>query len=735
MTSELSTSKHEYFQPTETFWNDEDAPDSDDKQAEEFDAMQEADYESYDCMQDAPEVVTHQQLERLPDDLMQEDAPCSGPEMPDQQMADTETQMSLPNLDAPSGGGASNLDDNLPSKGHSHKHSDSAKRARVGMTGMPETTKPLPVPLEMVQTLLQSAGDGVSILGDTHYIASKDIWRISTNQTSKSRKCLIKSGITHDGPSVAVLFIKRDKTDFCVKYQCTSRQCVNCPNPTIGYVSLDMDTILWKIKLVDPVTYQIPVKSEAPGSGVAVAVNNRRNVPRDDDNPAMNTYEMVKERFENQKGRERFYVEKPNGFFVERDGDDNPPSIYCFVAFKQHCCRWTYWGLNKKNELTKIQFIDRWIRDMTRKTYDRMTIDPTGLKPNVYNLWKGYLTAGMAKLDPAFVLQEIQLFLRHIRDGWCSSNEDELNWILEVFANILQRPESKAEVAILLFGEEGCGKGMILEFLRSKVFGKHCTAQTGSIMLDVFDRFANKVAGNVLIQVDELGEVHALARHLKNFITADTFRYEKKGKDTIDIPNMATLIFTTNEAETLFISAKDRRYAMFQCAELDKVDRDYIPKFVEYLERPHMPQVVAQYLASVDLSKYTKGINGAPRLTFQKTRPFTKFYNECRKQNLPLLSRFLSALINSQYGTLNTTADGLVEMEAKSFLEEYTKYYETASNDRQHTPTSVGVGREITRFKTIVAHRYAKSMAYRLDYVKLQQELTELNQYDERAFL
>jgi hypothetical protein len=350
------------------------------------------------------------------------------------------------------------------------------------------------------------------------------------------------------------------------------------------------------------------------------------SVPHDENDPATNTYELVKERFENEFGRERFYVEKPIGFFVERTGEYNPPGIFGFVDFKKHCRDWTYWEPNKKNKPTKKRFINRWIKDSRKKMYDRMKIDPTGLPPNEFNLWRGYKATVLPKLDPAFVLQEIQLFLRHLRDDWCSNNEDELKWILEVLANIIQRPESKAEVAILLFGEAGCGKSLILEFLRKKVFGEHCTAQTGSIVSDVFGRFANKVMGNVLIhwQVDDLCELHALDRRLKYFITAKTIRYEKRGKDSIQIPNLATLFITTNDAESLFFLENDKQFAVFHCSELDEDDSDYISRFVEYLERQHMPQVVAQYLASIDLSKYTRGIDGAPRLTFQMTRPFTQ---------------------------------------------------------------------------------------------------------------
>ncbi len=81
----------------------------------------------------------------------------------------------------------------------------------------------------------------------------------------------------------------------------------------------------------------------------------------------------------------------------------------------------------------------------------------------------------------------MQMFLRHVQYGWCSGDKDHAHWVLELFANIYQRPATKAEVAVLLYGDEGCGKGMIIEFLRTKVFGTHCTAQTAYVMLDVFD--------------------------------------------------------------------------------------------------------------------------------------------------------------------------------------------------------------------------------------------------------
>jgi hypothetical protein len=378
--------------------------------------------------------------------------------------------------------------------------------------------------------------------------------------------------------------------------------------------------------------------------------------------------------------------------------------------------------------MTKKPFVAEWLKDTQKKSYDRMTIDPTRKQPNIYNLWRGFVTEGLPKLDPAFVAQEMQPFLHHVRYGWTANFEEAAKWIMELFSHMYQHPEKKPEVAVLLFGEEGCGKGMLLEFLREKVFGEKCTAQCANLVLDVFDKFANKVLGNVLLQVDEVGESRTLASQLKNFITARNFRFEKKGRDPVDVPNLVTLFFTTNDAVQLPISPKDRRYAFFQCVEMDKDDPEYIPRFVSYLAQPHIPQVVAQYLASMDLSKYET-------TTFQKTRPLTNYYKESRKNNIPMLSRFLSALINTGYGLVPALPETRkVRVDSKKFLDEYRAYYEDASNDRKHTPTSVGLGRDISRYTSIVKHTYTSSLAYEFDHDKTKAELVELNQFDQNAY-
>ncbi len=161
-------------------------------------------------------------------------------------------------------------------------------------------------------------------------------------------------------------------------------------------------------------------------------------------------------------------------------------------------------------------------------------------------------------------------------------------------------------------------------------------------------------------------------------------------------------------------------------------DPQYIPKFIAYLERPHMAQVVSQYLASIDLRKYTTGVDGAHRVTFQSTRPFSEYYKDCRTLNLAPLPRFASALINSKYGV---PVDGIVEIDSKKFLQEFIAYDETSNNDAKKRPNAQTVGRDIKKFKSIVPHRYSAKMTYRIDFTKLKEELDEMNQYDINAYL
>ncbi len=72
----------------------------------------------------------------------------------------------------------------------------------------------------------------------------------------------------------------------------------------------------------------------------------------------------------------------------------------------------------------------------------------------------------------------------------------------------------------------------------------------------------------VCIQIDEVKSLHDHADQLKDVITIPTVNYEKRGRDTIVVPNFSNLILTSDNANALTVSLDDRRFALFHCSSV-----------------------------------------------------------------------------------------------------------------------------------------------------------------------
>ena len=79
----------------------------------------------------------------------------------------------------------------------------------------------------------------------------------------------------------------------------------------------------------------------------------------------------------------------------------------------------------------------------------------------------------MISFDPNFVVSEdvLELLLFHLRRCWARGNEDSYEYILNFFADMLQHPERKIGVMLLLLSQPGAGKGLILSFIGEFILG------------------------------------------------------------------------------------------------------------------------------------------------------------------------------------------------------------------------------------------------------------------------
>ena len=651
------------------------------------------------------------------------------------------------------------------------------KRARINAAatgtedqqGSIATVKLFPVPLQIVQRLLMLAGDTVTTLGSVQYLNDEDQWKIQGDQRGKGRNCLVSQGITHTSNN-CLLFIERFQNGFKVNYFCTARECsCHTKKMIIGYISMNVETFEWQIALsspqssseISPMTVDTtndesepvvgpdaPVEEgdypmeehqwgeddmpeeepEAMMSAAAQAPHlNQVEPPFDEDNQHTNTYDLVKARFE----LKCFRMIRKCKYIKINSPDD--VDIITHTDVSQFYSDWTYWGPDKDGILEKLSFIHKWLHDINKRKVENIVVDPTMKLKNVYNMWRGFLAADLPAVELASQEEvNVKPFINHFHQVVTCLNQDHTAWLMEYLGAISQRPWRKTNVALFLYGEQGCGKGILFDFLREKVLGPHCTHQTDKPDDDIFGRFANGLVNRVLIQVDEAPNLHEHGERLKNLITSTTFRYECKGQMTIPLPNIANMIFTSNNMDAIPVATDDRRFVLFRCSSVFKGNAQYFNDLGTHLDRPEVARSVYQFLMSRDISKYP--------YSFQESRPVTEFYREAQNMKIPIVSRFVSALINGENdesytltGTSFVIDNHSVQVSAAALYKKYQEYH-TAGNYK-YLQTQTSFGRDISRIEGVKKQRSTKCITYILDLPAIKAKLVACNQYDEDAFL
>ena len=312
----------------------------------------------------------------------------------------------------------------------------------------------------------------------------------------------------------------------------------------------------------------------------------------------------------------------------------------------------------------KYPFLPRWLGDDTKRTYLTCAFDPKGDLPCNYNTYVGMRAATLPPVTNAQAAQAgVDKLVLHIREVFCNNHAADTEFVLRWMANIVKYPWKKTEVLLLLFGVEGCGKSMVVDFFGNMVLGSHLSFQTASPGVDVFGKFAVGTHRKLLCFCDEGGE--ELTKYqdmLKNLITSKAIRVEKKGQDIRIEDNYTNVIVASNNAGPVRISSNDRRVVAFQCSDKYKDNYDYFASLAQSLGDdqcaryspplrtlsnkpslfcffPFFRRAFYDFLLAYDLDE---------DYSFQAHRPITAYYEALLASSLPLFWRFWSFKCLSQ---------------------------------------------------------------------------------------
>ena len=223
-------------------------------------------------------------------------------------------------------------------------------------------------------------------------------------------------------------------------------------------------------------------------------------------------------------------------------------------------------ALNEKRNMVPLG--PEWQHHPMRRQYlGGMVFRPEQDVPqDCFNIWKGWSVQPRPGNWPRLY--------HHILNILCGGNQDMFDWLLNWCAHLFQRPWEKAEVAIVMRGGQGTGKGTFAHVFK-KIIGPHYRQVTNA--KHFVGQFNAHLEGALCIFVDEAFFANDLRidGQLKAMITEPTINIERKGVDVVTAPNLSHILMASNCTHVVNADVDARRFLILDIRPDAKQDHDY----------------------------------------------------------------------------------------------------------------------------------------------------------------
>ena len=198
--------------------------------------------------------------------------------------------------------------------------------------------------------------------------------------------------------------------------------------------------------------------------------------------------------------------------------------------------------------------------------------DLHNLPKGCFNLFTGWGAEPIASegldSDP-----DLTLIKTHLKEIICDGCEDSYSFLIGWLAQMVQQPEEKPPVAILLKSVEGTGKGTFYELLKA-VLGKNAYQVNGNGQL--VGRFNSIIDGRLLVFGDEVDMTDKRQYDkLKSLISEKTQSVERKGLEPEPVRVLARFIFTGNHDHLIKAGTNERRWLVLEPSPKNQNNSNY----------------------------------------------------------------------------------------------------------------------------------------------------------------
>jgi hypothetical protein len=251
--------------------------------------------------------------------------------------------------------------------------------------------------------------------------------------------------------------------------------------------------------------------------------------------------------------------------------------------------------------------------------YRNLAFSPAPVSADTLNLWHG-----MTIHPQQGSWLTIQQYLEHIL---CSSDKNAYQYLRYYLAHMLQKPEEKPGVMIVMLGGQGIGKGTLEEILR-KIFA--ATTLMVSDVDSVVGRFNSCLERAYVVFMDEAlfkGDKKSTDR-LKNFVTAKHIQIEAKHQPERSIESFHRFFAASNSQHFANTEYDDRRMFYLKVSEQFKGNHAYWKALYKAIHVGEVEAMVYELL-TLNLNDFSPG-----------NRPASKELLHQKIQSLPSFERF-----------------------------------------------------------------------------------------------
>jgi len=273
---------------------------------------------------------------------------------------------------------------------------------------------------------------------------------------------------------------------------------------------------------------------------------------------------------------------------TELDANRQVPVIQSFEDFRNRYLH-RYIEFQTANGLVNKPLGDWWLRQARRREYLALRFYP-GQPEDVdgcLNLWRGFTV----QPKPG----DWSLMREHIRNVLASGNETDAEYIIRWAAWAVQNPGEPAEVALVLRGGRGTGKGIFARALK-RLFGQHGLQVNSPAQLT--GRFNAHLRDCCLLFADEaiIPGDKAAESVLKGLITEPELTIEGKGVNLVQARNRLHVVMASNEDWVVPAGIDERRFAVFQVANDHAQNGTYFKPLAAQLDGDGLAALLHDFL-------------------------------------------------------------------------------------------------------------------------------------------